>query len=98
MKTVIARLPIKEGKMDEALAACKDLAAGSATEEGVLLYTINAATTGGNALVFVERYRDKAALEAHAVSPHMRAFMKVSAGFLAARPELTVYDEIHSAR
>jgi quinol monooxygenase YgiN len=41
MISVIAKLPIKEDKMDEAVAAIKELVKDVAKEEGTLFYTLN---------------------------------------------------------
>ena len=41
MITVIAKLPIKEGKMEEALGEFKALMSKIAKEEGTVLYSLN---------------------------------------------------------
>jgi quinol monooxygenase YgiN len=45
MITVIAKLPIKEGKMEEALTEIKELMAKVAKEEGTVLYSLNSEKT-----------------------------------------------------
>lgn len=98
MISVIAKIPVKEGKMEEAIAVFKELMVHVAKEEGTLSYTINQGKSIPNTLVVMERYRDKAALDAHSSSPHFKAFLPKSAGFMAGRPEITVMEEIHSIR
>ena len=63
MLTVVAKMPIKEGKMDEAVAAFRELIAKVAKEEGTVMYSLNKDKANPNMLVVVEQYKDKAALE-----------------------------------
>ena len=93
---VIAKLPIQEGKVDEAIEAFKGLMGHVAKEEGTLLYTMNRSKAEPNTIVIMERYRDKAALEAHSSAPYFKEFMKQTPALLAGKPELIIMDEIHS--
>jgi len=93
---VIARLPVKEGKMDQALEAVKEVMKDVAGEEGTLLYTVNKDSSEPNTLVIMERYKDKASLDAHSGSPHFKAFAKKLPDVLAGKPEIKVLEEIHS--
>ena len=61
MITVIAKLPVKEGKMDEAMAAFQVLISKVASEEGTVLYSLNRDKANPDVLVVVEQYKDKAA-------------------------------------
>jgi quinol monooxygenase YgiN len=70
MLTVIAKIPFKEGKMDEALGAFTDLMAQVAKEEGTVLYSLNKDRKNPNMLIVVEQYNDKAAFDFHASTPH----------------------------
>jgi len=96
MISVIAKIPIKEGKFEEAIQAFQELMVQVAKEEGTLSYTLNRAQSNPNTLVIMERYKDKAALDAHSSSPHFKAFLPRSAALMAGKPEITVMEEIHS--
>jgi len=98
MISLIARIPVKEGKMEEAIVAFKELMVQVAKEAGTLSYTINQDKSIPNTLVVLERYRDKAALDTHSSSAHFKAFLPKSAGFMAGKPEITMMEEIHSIR
>ena len=97
MVGLIAKLPIKEGKMQEAIDAIKELMAHVAQEEGTLGYTMN---RGGksepNTLVMMERYRDKAALDVHSSSPQFKAFFAKAGELMDGKPEIAVMEEIAS--
>jgi quinol monooxygenase YgiN len=96
MISVVAKIPVKEGKMEEAIQAFKELMVHVAKEEGTVLYTLNRAKSAPDTLVVMERYRDKGALDAHSASPPFKAFVAKGAAFFGGRPEITVMEEIHS--
>ncbi len=94
MITVIAKLPIKEGKMDDVLAEFKVLMAEVAKEEGTVLYSLNSEKANPNTLVLVEQYKDKDAFNFHSSTPHFKDFFTKSAAFIGENPEIVVMKEI----
>ena len=96
MLSIIAKMPIQEGKVDEAVAAIKELMKQVATEEGTILYTLNRDPKNPNTLVFMERYKDEDAMKAHGSTPYFKAFFGKSREFLAGRPEITMMEELGS--
>lgn len=98
MISVIATLPIKEDKMDEAVEAIRELVNEVAKEEGTLSYTLNRNSKNPNTLVFMERYTDKDALNAHSATPHFKAFFAKSGVLLSGKPEIQILEEILSAK
>ena len=55
MISVIAKIPIKEGKIEDAIQAFKELMVHVAKEEGTVMYTMNQAKSNPNTLVIMER-------------------------------------------
>jgi quinol monooxygenase YgiN len=98
MVSVIAKIPIKEGEVEEAIQAFKELMVQVAKEEGTLAYTMNRAKSNPNTLVIMERYKDKAALDAHSSTAYFKAFFSKSGAFIGGKPEITVMEEIHSIK
>ncbi len=96
MQSIIAKMPIQEGKVEEAVQVVKELMKDVAHEEGTLLYTLNRDPKNPNTLVFLERYKDKAAVEAHGATPHFKGFFGKIKPFLAGRIEITMMDEVAS--
>ena len=94
MIALVAKLPIKEGKVDEFIEIFKGLMAHVAEEDGTLMYTLNRDQADPNTLIVMERYRDKAALDAHSSTPHFKEFFKKSGEFIAGRPEMIMMDEV----
>jgi len=96
MITIIAKIPIKEEKVNEAIAAVKGLMGEVAKEEGTLMYTLCRDKKDPNLLVFIERYKDQEALAAHSSSAAFKEFGAKLPPFLAGRPEITQLEEIES--
>ena len=96
MLGVIAKLPIKEGKVDEVIDLVKTLMAEVANEKGTLAYTLNRDPSNPNGIIFMERYKDKAALDLHSSTPHFKAFFGNIKSLLAGKPEISVLEEIQS--
>jgi quinol monooxygenase YgiN len=94
MITVIAKMPIKEGKMEEALGQFKELMAKVAKEEGTVLYSLNIEKANPNTLVVVEQYKDKDAFNFHSSTPHFKDFFTKSAALIGDNPEIVVMKEI----
>ena len=94
MITVIAKLQITEGKMDEALGELKVLMSKIAKEEGTVLYSLNKEKSNPNTLVVVEQYRDEDAFNFHSSTPHFKEFFAKSASFLGGKPEIVLMEEI----
>ena len=94
--SVVAKMRIQDGKMDEAMEAIKQLAVGVGTEDGCLLYTVNTVKDDPNKLVSMERYQDKEALGAHGQSAHFQEFFAKAAGLLDGQPEMEIMREVVS--
>jgi quinol monooxygenase YgiN len=91
---VTARVKIKEGKEQ----AFEDFAKGvidavRANEPGNLFYSLFRTERKGE-YVFIERWTDQAAIDAHGTAPHMKAALPRFAEFVAGPVELTQYDEL----
>ena len=94
MISVIAKIPLQDGKVDEFTEAFKEIAAGVATEEGNFLYSLNFSKKEPNLAVIMERYEDKAALGVHSQSDHYKAFGARIGGILAGAAEVVIMNEI----
>ena len=94
MITLIAKLPIVEGRMDEALAEFKELMSRVAKEEGTVLYSLNREKANPNTLVVVEQYRDQDSLKFHSSTPYLKDFFAKSVSFVVGKPEVVIMEEI----
>ena len=96
MIAVIAKVPVKPEKKEEALSAVKELMRLVAKEEGTLYYTLNIDKNQPDTLVFIERYKDMGALTAHSSTPHFQEFMTKALVFASGQPEIQVLKELES--
>jgi quinol monooxygenase YgiN len=96
MVPVIAKLGVKEGKMDEAVKMVKELVAEVAKEEGTLIYKFCKDPKNPNVLVVVELYTDQAALKAHSSTPHFKEFFGKFSTVMAGAPEIMILEEVAS--
>lgn len=96
MISVIAKIPVKEEKMNEAIEAFKQLISEVAKEEGTLFYSLNISKSEPNTLVVMERYKDKEALGAHSATPHFKAFGAKGAELFSGKPEILILNELAS--
>ena len=88
MLAAIATLRAKEGSEADFLAVAQELAvAVNANEEGCLSYEI---FQGENpqTFIFIERYKDEAATEAHRNSDHFKTIGARMGPFMAGRPDV----------
>ena len=97
MIALVAKLPIKEGMVEEFIEIFKELMVHVAKEEGTIMYTLNQDKSNPNTIVVMERYKDQAALDAHSSTPHFKEFFAKSGKFIAGKPEMTLLDEIQAA-
>ncbi len=98
MIALIAKIPVKPEKKEEAVAAFKELMAEVAKEEGTLDRTLNVSANDPNTLVVIERYRDPEALNIHSTTPHFKSFSAKGREYFAGRPEIQMLEELASIR
>jgi quinol monooxygenase YgiN len=66
MITLIAKVKVKEGKMDEAVKTLKEIVPKiKEAEPGCLAYIPHTIRGEDNTIIFYEKYRDKEALKVH---------------------------------
>jgi (4S)-4-hydroxy-5-phosphonooxypentane-2,3-dione isomerase len=73
---IIARLKIKEGHLEEALAHLKIAVEKTHQEEGNIQYDLHQDVAEPNLLLFYERFKDEAAFDFHNKSSHIADLVK----------------------
>lgn len=74
MVHLIATLKIKPGSLPAIRKAVQPCIEATRKEKGCISYDLHQSITDENTLVFVERWTDKAALNAHFETPHLIAW------------------------
>ncbi len=85
---IIAKIPLKDGHRDGAVAAIQTMLNHVETEEGTLTYILHTDDKDTNLLWFYEQYADRDSFKAHGSSDVMKALGPALADHLAGRPEL----------
>ncbi|MBR1222084.1 antibiotic biosynthesis monooxygenase [Bradyrhizobium sp. U87765 SZCCT0131] len=81
---VIATTDVKPEHRDAYIAGARDCIAATRQETGCIAYESHTSIHDPNRFVFVERWENRDALNAHARSDHMKIWRKLSADFKAA--------------
>ena len=67
---IVAKMPVKEEKMETFRSLATELIECSTQEPGNISYTLNVSKKDPCLLVFIEAWQDKAALKAHNQTEH----------------------------
>jgi quinol monooxygenase YgiN len=94
MLGVVATLKVKAGMETQFEAVAKELVAKvNANEPGCKLYALPTGDTPGT-YVFMERYVDQAAMEAHRATEHFKTLGRKMGEFMDGRPEVVRLKEV----
>jgi quinol monooxygenase YgiN len=94
MLGVVATLKVKLGMETEFEKVAKELVAKvNANEKGCKLYALHTAETPGT-YVFIERYTDQAAVEAHRATDYFKALGRKMGEYMDGRPEVLRLKEV----
>ncbi|HEY3065958.1 MAG TPA: putative quinol monooxygenase [Methylomirabilota bacterium] len=94
MLGVVATLKVKSGMEKEFETVAKELVAKvNASEPGCKLYVLHRAETPGT-YVFMERYVDQAAVDAHRATDHFKALGRKMGEYMDGRPEIVRLREV----
>lgn len=90
MISVVARITVKEGQGASFEKVAKELQAQvNANEPGCEYYALHK-SDDPNVYVFIERYKDQAAIETHRKTDHFRSLGKEMGQFMAGPPKVEV--------
>lgn len=94
MPAVVATIKVKPGQGAEFEAVAKEMAAAvTANEPGCHFYVLCRSETP-DTYVFLERYADQAAVEAHRASAHFKEIGRRMGPFMDGRPEIMRLEEV----
>jgi len=89
MMLLHSEVPVRPDSREEAIEICKEMAATSRTEPGVIDYRVTADLEAPNVIRIIEQYEDSEAVDAHESSTHLEAFQADMEPHLAA--DATLY-------
>lgn len=91
----VAELTVKEGSQADFEKAALELeAAVNANEPGILLYRLFKVQGAPNKYIFMEEYKDAAAVEAHRGFEHFKRLGRALGPFIEGPPVVTRMDKV----
>lgn len=95
MVTLVVTMSFKPEHENDFLALAREFAATvHSSEPDTLLYTLHKHPSEPHTYVWVERYRDAAALQTHSTSPAMQAVFPKLKNYLAGPPSMLKLDQV----
>ena len=94
MIKIVAKNYVKPECVQTFKDTAKELIEKSRAEEGNIFYTLNASINDPNTLVFIENWKDQAAIEAHNQSAHFTGIVPKLAEFCARKGDVELFVEI----
>jgi len=91
-KMITARVFIKPGMEDDFISAAKMMIENSNKEEGCLGYMLYQDPYEKTNFIFVEKYVNQAAIDAHFASSYFKEFGTISAEMTSSPMEIKIYD------
>ena len=90
MIVTIAHVRIQPAKRDQFLAAVPSFLEATRAETGCIVYDLVESIGDDNHFITIERWDDRASLDAHMQTAHTQAFLAVVGGAAAAAPTIEV--------
>lgn len=97
MLTVIAKIRALPQHVAEVERELRALVAPTRAEAGCINYDLHVSQHEHTVFVFYENWTDRAALDAHAASPHMNAWKAKQRGLLAHAVEINLLEMLTDA-
>lgn len=92
--TVVARLRAKSGKEQALRDTLLTLIIPSHADAGCINYDLHQSTEDPTLFLFHENWESKRHLEAHLQQPHLKAALAQAEPYLAAPPEISLWEKI----
>lgn len=94
MLTVIATIIAKPDRIADVRRELEKLVAATRKEHGCINYDLHVDLNDPRRFVFYENWTDKPALDAHAASPHMKAWGNVREAMIAAPVKVELFQMV----
>lgn len=91
---VVARVVALPGREERLAEVLTELLVPTRIEDGCLEYELHQSLADPRELLFVERWRDEASLEAHLGSAHVARAVALLEGLVAAAPDIRRYRRV----
>lgn len=89
--TVLATFQVKAEKVNDFLAACRELISCTMKDKGVQSYELQRNNENANLFVFVERWENQADLDAHLATNHIKKAFPIFLECCRSEPVVQVF-------
>ena len=94
MIKIVAKNYVKPECVQAFKDTAKELIEKSRAEEGNIFYTLNVSLTDPNTLVFIENWKDQAAIEFHNKTEHFTTIVPKLGEFCARKGDVELFAEV----
>lgn len=94
MIKIVAKNFVKPECVQAFKDAARELIEKSRAEEGNIFYTLNVSRSDPNTLVFIEDWKDQAAIDFHNKTDHFISIVPKLAAFCSGEGQVELFDEI----
>ena len=94
MIKIVAKNYVKPECVQAFMDVAKELVEKSRAEEGNIFYTLNVSKADPNILVFIEAWKDQAAIEFHNKTEHFTTALPKLAEMCNGRGDIELFDEV----
>jgi quinol monooxygenase YgiN len=91
-KMIIAKAYVKPENIEEFISSAQGIIASSNREPGCLGYQLYQDPVQKTNFIFVESYKDQAAIDAHFAAPYFKEFGSKIAGMISSPTEIRIID------
>lgn len=91
---LIARVKVKEDKIEELKSAALKIVADSRAEEGNINYDIHQSVEDETLFFWHETWKNKAAIDEHFETPFFKEFFEITSGLVAEPPQINLTRKI----
>lgn len=92
MIKIVAKMPVKADQVENFKAIARELVEKSAAEEGNISYSLNVSKADPNCLVFIEFWKDQAAIDSHNSTEHFTTILPKLAELCSSEPEIELFE------
>ena len=94
MIKIVAKMPVKQGELENFKALTTDLIAKSRAEEGNVFYSLNQSLDDPQVLAFIECWKDQAAIEIHNATEHFTGTFPKLLELCDGEPAVMLFEEL----
>jgi quinol monooxygenase YgiN len=94
MIKIVAKMPVKDGEVENFKATAKELVEKSAAEAGNISYSLNVSTTNPSLFAIIEFWKDQAAIDFHNNTAHFTGILPKLAALCDGEISIELFNQV----